>query len=171
MARYTATVWYSLLLVTTLSAQQPVQLVDVEAVRATGEPASFLHTVPTAASPNEVTCDILIAGAGAGGFAAALRAADRGHTVCLTEESNWIGGQSTAGGVSALDENKFIEFAGGTRTYYQMRNRIRDYYRRNFTLSPAAAALENFNPGSCYVSQLCFEPKAGLAAHEQMLAP
>ncbi|MCC6585501.1 MAG: FAD-dependent oxidoreductase [Bryobacterales bacterium] len=170
MARYTATVWYSLLLVTTLSAES-VQLVDVESVRATGNPASFLHTVPAAANPAEVSCDILIAGAGAGGFAAALRAADRGHTVCLTEESNWIGGQSTAGGVSALDENKFIEFAGGTRTYYQLRNGIRDYYRRNFTLSPAAAALENFNPGSCYVSQLCFEPKAGLAAHEQMLAP
>jgi hypothetical protein len=55
-----------------------------------------------------------------------LRAADYGHTVCLTEESDWIGGQITAGGVSALDENKFIEISGAPRTYYEMRRRIRD---------------------------------------------
>ena len=174
MARYTAARYSLLTHVLIAGARllaQPVEVVDVDAVRAEGDPRSFLHSVSVPANPPETTCDILVAGAGAGGFAAALRAAGRGHSVCLTDESDWIGGQITAGGVSALDENKFIEISGATRTYYEMRNRIRDYYRARFSLSPAAAALDNFNPGSCYVSALCFEPKAGLQALNEMLAP
>jgi hypothetical protein len=168
MARYSAISY--LLLTFTLGAQQQQQLVDVDAVRATGDPAAAIHTVRVPPNPPSLSCDVLVAGAGAGGFAAALRAADYGHTVCLTEESDWIGGQITAGGVSALDENKFIEIAGAPRTYYEMRNRIRDHYRKNFTLSPAAAKLQNLNPGSCYVSALCFEPKVGVQVLEEMLA-
>ena len=168
MARHTAA-WYFVLTASALA--QPVQLADFEAVRAEGDPASFLHTVTVPANPPEQVCEILVAGAGAGGFAAALRASMRGHTVCLTEESDWIGGQITAGGVSALDENRFIEIAGGTKTYYEMRNRIRDAYRRNYTLSPEAKGLENFNPGACYVSPLCFEPKVGVKVLEEVLAP
>ena len=145
-------------------------IVDVDAVRATGDPAGFLRTVTVPANPATVACDVLVAGAGSGGFAAALRVADYGHSVCLTEESDWIGGQITAGGVSALDENKFIEISGAPRTYYEMRRRIRDHYRTRYTLSPAAAKLENLNPGSCYVSALCFEPAVGVKALEAMLA-
>jgi len=167
MARHTA-IGYFLLGLAPAAAQQ---LVDVESVRATGDPGSFLRTVTVPANPPSVSCEILIAGAGAGGFAAALRAADYGHTVCLTEESGWIGGQITAGGVPALDEHKFIEITGATRTYHEMRARIRDYYRRRYTLSPAAAKLSNLNPGSCYVSSLCFEPKAGVEVLTEMLAP
>lgn len=168
MARYSA----ALHLILTLALRaQTIDIVDPEAVRATGDPSTFLHNVTTPAQPPEVRCDILIAGAGAGGFAAALRASERGHTVCLTEESDWIGGQITAGGVSALDENRFMEFSGGTKNYYEMRRRIRDYYRKNFTLAPSAAQLENFNPGSCYVSPLCFEPRAGVKVLEEMLTP
>ena len=167
MARYTAAFFYPIL----LTAQSPVQLVDVQSVRAAGDPAAFIHTVTPPARPAEFTCDVLVAGAGAGGFAATLRTAIRGHSVCLVEETDWLGGQLTSGGVPALDEHKFIEFSGATRTYYDLRRRIREYYRGNYTLSPAAAVLENLNPGSCYVSALCFEPKAGVAALEQMLAP
>lgn len=151
------------------AAAQQVAVVDVERVRAGGDPAAALREFTVPPRPPEISCDLLIAGAGPGGMAAALRGAARGHSVCLAEESGWIGGQITAGGVSALDENRFIEFSGGTRTYYELRNRIRDYYRRNYRLAPHAAALENLNPGSCYVSPLCFEPKAGVAALEEML--
>src|SRR5207244_676558 len=63
-----------------------------------------------------VACDVLVAGAGMGGIGAALAAARHGLTVCLTEETDWIGGQATAGGVSALDENRFIERAGAQFT-------------------------------------------------------
>ncbi|MBM3794674.1 MAG: hypothetical protein FJW31_11515 [Acidobacteria bacterium] len=84
MARYTAAFLYPIL----LAAQAPparVELVDVMAVRATGDPRSVIHAVNVPAQPAETACDMLVAGAGAGGFAATLRAAMRGHTVCLTE--------------------------------------------------------------------------------------
>ena len=51
--------------------------------------------------------------------------------VCLTEETDWVGGQATAGGVPALDENRFIEFSGGTRTYMEFRQRIREWYHEH----------------------------------------
>ncbi|MEO7653531.1 MAG: FAD-dependent oxidoreductase, partial [Bryobacteraceae bacterium] len=143
-------------------------LVDVEQVRAEGDSAAALRSFSIPAKPAEFTCDVLIAGAGMGGISAAITAGRRGHSVCLTEETSWIGGQMTAGGVSALDENRFIEFSGGTRSYYELRNGIRQHYRERYKLSPAAA-LENLNPGSCYVSPLCFEPRAGLTVLEAML--
>ncbi|MFN7922519.1 MAG: FAD-dependent oxidoreductase [Bryobacteraceae bacterium] len=172
MARYTATAYF--LLALTAAAQtalaETVDIVDVEAVRFDGDPGSFVRRVEIPASPAETACDILVAGAGPGGIGAALRAAAMGQSVCLTEESKWIGGQITAGGVSALDENRFIEFAGGTRSYYQLRDGIRDWYRKNTPLSPAARQWENLNPGSCYVSPLCFEPVVGVKVLEAMLA-
>ena len=156
-----------LLMIAGLLQAQDYSVVDVERVRAEGDPRVAIQRVTMPARPREISCDILVAGAGMGGVAAAMRAASRGHSVCLTEETNWIGGQLTAGGVPALDENRFIEISGGTRTYYEMRRRIREYYRTHYRL--AADAMENFNPGSCYVSALCFEPKAGVAALQDMM--
>ncbi|MFN0102891.1 MAG: FAD-dependent oxidoreductase [Bryobacteraceae bacterium] len=142
--------------------------VDIEAVRATGAPASFIRTAKIPANPPAQSCEILIAGAGMGGIGAALRAAGRGHQVCLTEEATWIGGQATAAGVSALDENKFIEMTGGSRLYGEFRRRIREHYKRTYKpLKPT----DNFNPGGCYVSSLCFEPKVGVQVLEEMLRP
>lgn len=140
--------------------------VDIEAVRATGAPASFVRTAKIPAALANQSCEILIAGAGMGGLGAALRAADRGHQVCVTEEATWIGGQATAAGVSALDENKFIEMTGGPRLYNEFRRRIREHYKRTYKpLKPT----DNFNPGGCYVSSLCFEPKVGVQVLEEML--
>ncbi|MBK9167891.1 MAG: FAD-dependent oxidoreductase [Bryobacterales bacterium] len=152
-------------------AAQTHTLVDVESVRAEGDPASFLRQVTVPATPPEIACDVLVVGAGMGGVSAAIAAASRGHAVCMTEETSWIGGQMTAGGVSALDENKFIELTGVTHLYAEMRRRIRDHYRRYTMLTPAAAAMENLNPGGCYVSSLCFEPRVGVRVLEEMLAP
>jgi hypothetical protein len=168
MARYTPALC-SLLIASALTAQQQT-IVDVEAVRATGESSAALRVFTVPATPSEVSCDLLVAGAGMGGVAAALTASKRGHSVCLTEETAWVGGQMTAGGVSALDENKFIETTSATRTYADMRNRIREHYRRSFQLKPAAL-LENLNPGACYVSSLCFEPRVGVSVLETMLKP
>ncbi|MBM3769416.1 MAG: FAD-dependent oxidoreductase, partial [Acidobacteria bacterium] len=142
--------------------------VDVEAVRAEGDPQSFVRTATIPAKTLEATCDVMIAGAGMGGLGAALRAAEKGLSVCVTEEATWIGGQATAGGVSALDENKFIEMTGAPRRYQEFRRRIRDHYIRAYKpLHP----VENFNPGGCYVSSLCFEPRVGVLALEEMLRP
>jgi len=140
------------------------------AVRATGDPGAAIRTFETPPNPERVSCDILIAGGGMGGVGAALMAGRMGFSVCLTEETDWLGGQATAGGVSALDEHKFIEISGATRTYREFRNRIRQAYRSRYRIAPAAD-VENFNPGACYVSSLCFEPRMGVEAIEAMLKP
>lgn len=49
--------------------------------------------------------EIIVAGGGTAGCAAAFAAARRGHTVLLIEESNCLGGTSTAGGVNELYAN------------------------------------------------------------------
>lgn len=133
-------------------------LVDVQRVPATGDPSSAIVRAVVEEPIAEQSCDVLVAGAGMGGVGAALAVARHGQSVCLTEETDWVGGQATSGGVSALDENRFIEISGGTRRYYEFRRRIRAAYKGAF------------NPGGCYVSVLCFEPKIGVAALEAMLA-
>lgn len=133
-------------------------IVDVQKVPVSGDPRSAVVSVSVPVSVPEVSCDVLVAGAGMGGIGAALAVARHGRTACVTEETDWIGGQATAGGVSALDENKFIEISGGTRSYYQFRNGIR------------AAYGGVSNPGGCYVSALCFEPKVGVDVLNRMLA-
>jgi len=143
--------------------------VDVQAVRAVGDPATFLRKVTAPAKPASITCDVLVAGAGMGGVSSAMVLASRGHSVCLTEETNWVGGQMTAAGVSALDEHKFIEISGAPRAYLAMREKIRDVYRSRGGVRPEYN-WTNLNPGACYVSSLCFEPKTGVQVLEKMLA-
>ena len=145
-------------------------IVDVEKTPLAGDARQALVRIDVPARPREISCDVLIAGAGMGGIGAALSITARGHSVCLTEETDWVGGQATAGGVPALDENRFIEFAGGTRSYMEFRQGIRDWYREHRKLTPQAALWENLNPGSCYVSPLCFEPAAGVDVLRKMLA-
>ncbi|MBE3578017.1 MAG: FAD-dependent oxidoreductase [Limnochordales bacterium] len=116
-------------------------------------------------------CEILVVGGGMGGVAAALAALSQGASVIITEPTLWLGGQMTSQGVSALDEHRWIETFGGTRTYYALRNGIREYYRKNHRLSEKARAAEHLNPGNGWVSRLCFEPRAALAVIAQMLGP
>lgn len=49
--------------------------------------------------------DLVVAGAGTGGFAAAVQAARMGSRVLLLEETDWIGGQMCAAAVASMDED------------------------------------------------------------------
>lgn len=118
----------------------------------------------------EFRADLVIIGGGLGGCAAALAAARNGLRVILTEETDWIGGQLTSQAVPP-DENQWIETHGGTRSYQELRTRIRDYYRRNFPLTEAAKNNPLLNPGNGGVSRLCHEPRVALAVLHEMLAP
>jgi hypothetical protein len=118
----------------------------------------------------EISCEILVVGAGLGGTAAALRAARLGRRVCLIEETGWPGGQISTQGVSALDEHQYIETFGGTAAYYELREGIRAYYREQYTLAPSAQEAPDFNPGSAWASRLSFEPRAGAAVLDRMMA-
>ncbi len=115
--------------------------------------------------------DIAVIGGGLGGVAAALAACEAGRNVVLTEATDWLGGQITSQGVSALDEHSRIETEPPTRGYAELRARIRQHYITAYgapRVMPTGAPL---NPGDGWVSALCFEPRIGLAALEAMLAP
>ena len=123
---------------------------------ASGDPALAVLPVARLAPEHTENCEVLIAGGGTGGVAAALAAARAGRNVVLLEETDWIGGQMTAQGVSALDEHEHIETFGGTRSYYEFRNAIRAHYGER-------------NPGNCWVTRLAFEPRVGVRTLERML--
>jgi len=119
----------------------------------------------------ELTADVLIVGGGLGGCAAALAATRGGASVVMTEPTDWIGGQITQQAVPT-DDHRWIESCGCTRTYRELRRRIRDYYRQHYPLTNAARALPHLNPGGPGpVSPLAHEPKVCLAVLQEMLAP
>lgn len=107
-----------------------------------------------------IPCEIFIAGGGLGGVAAAYDALQLGRQVCMTEISDWIGGQVSAQGVSALDERPLQRendiFPKG---YSEFRRRVREKYGGD----P--------NPGKCWVSVLCFSPQVGHQVIREMLDP
>jgi len=150
---------------------QPVRVLDVMRISADQPPEAGVVTLTPPPLGQGVSCDVLVVGAGTGGVAAALAVAESGHSVCLTEETKWVGGQMTAQGVAALDEDRYIESGGATASYLKVRGAIRAYYQQHYKLSPAAARDKHFNPGNCWVSDLCFEPAAALQAIESMLKP
>jgi hypothetical protein len=118
----------------------------------------------------ELKADLVIIGAGVGGIACAIAAARNGLKVILTEEYDWIGGQLTSQAVPP-DEHRWIEERGSTKTYRTFRTKIRDFYRRNYPLTEAAAKNPQLNPGLGNVSKLCHEPRVALAVLLEMLAP
>jgi hypothetical protein len=141
---------------------------DPLAVTVNGDPAAAVVTVEKPTAPPRKACDVVIIGGGLGGVSAAMAAARHGAKVCITEPTNWLGGQATAQGVSALDENRWIETTGATRSYQEFRHRIRAAYEPK--IAPGISP-QWFNPGSCWVSYLCFEPKVAVRVLGDMLAP
>ncbi len=138
---------------------------------------SILPAFPTPAIPStaaqrskELSADLVIAGGGLGGCAAALSALRNGLTVILTEETDWIGGQITTQGVPP-DEHPWIETHGAPKSYRDFRSAVRNYYIRNYPLTVEASAQQYLNPGNGAVSRLCHEPRVALAVLYEMLNP
>ena len=151
-------------------------VLDVMRVPAAGDATAAVRTVPAgvdgqgAARPHvsDQACEVLVVGGGTGGVAAALAAARSGRQVVLLEETDWLGGQFTAQGVSALDEHEYIETFGGTASYMQLRALLREHYR---VLAGPAGRRADFNPGNSWVTRLAFEPHAAVQLLQRMLAP
>lgn len=129
----------------------------------------------------EIRTPIAIIGGGCGGTAAALAIARNGGSCVVTEPTDWIGGQLTNQAVPP-DENRWIEggdshtgapadFYGGTRSYLAFRRAVRDWYRANRPLTPAARDNPRLNPGNGWVSHLCCEPRIAHAVLTEMLRP
>ncbi|MEG4317550.1 MULTISPECIES: FAD-dependent oxidoreductase [unclassified Microcoleus] len=97
----------------------------------------------------EETCDILVAGGGLAGAATAYEGLLAGRTVCITEITDWLGGQISSQGTSALDERETQRsLLFYPRGYLELRRRIKEHYGR-------------LNPGGCWVSYSCFMPYNG----------
>lgn len=106
------------------------------------------HGAPSVIHRTE-TCEILVAGGGLAGVATAYEALLRGRTVCMTDITDWVGGQLTAQGTSALDEaRKQRALAFYPRGYNELRQNIERHYGL-------------LNPGDCWVSVSCFIPQDG----------
>jgi hypothetical protein len=121
-------------------------------------------------SKETLTADLVIAGAGLGGCAAALAALRNGLSVIMTEETDWIGGQVSQQGVPP-DEHQWIETHGAPKAYRDFRNAVRQYYIKNYPLTADAKSRKNLNPGDGAVSRLCHEPRVAVAVLNDMLAP
>ena len=124
-----------------------------------------ITNVPTSAfaspPPDEtVTCDIFVAGGGLAGAASAYEGLLAGKTVCVTELTDWLGGQISSQGTSALDERSTQrQLLYYPRGYLELRNRIQKFYKGDL------------NPGDCWVSASCFIPAdAHQILTEQLLA-
>ncbi len=102
-----------------------------------------------------VNCEIMVVGGGTSGVAASYEALKAGRTVCMTEITDWVGGQISSQGTSALDEKTTqrsqLFFSRG---YGEFRQRILNQNQGR-------------NPGNCWVSTVCFMPKEG---HETLIA-
>lgn len=119
---------------------------------------------------NELKADLVIIGGGFGGCATALAACRNGLRVIITEETDWIGGQSSQQGVPP-DEHPWIETHGAPASYRAYREGIRDFYRRFYPLTEVARNNPKLNPGSGGVSRICHEPAISVEVLMQMLMP
>ncbi len=145
-------------------AEDSIPVLDIQRLR--------IHAVPAGQTPADtLRADLVVNGGGLGGLAATLAACEAGRTVILCEETDWLGGQVTSQGVSALDESQWVEQGSATAAYLAFREGIRDWYRERRRLRPAARADTRLNPGNCWVSRLAFEPEAALAVIDELLAP
>jgi hypothetical protein len=130
----------------------------------------FGRTPYSKSNETELKADVVIIGGGIGGVACAIAAARNGLKVILTESYDWIGGQLTSQAVPP-DEHPWIEERGSTKTYRAFRQKVRDFYVRNYPLTDAARQNPLLNPGNGTVSKLCHEPRVALAVLLEMLAP
>jgi FAD dependent oxidoreductase len=108
---------------------------------------SLAQSVP--AKDRAIACDILVVGSGLSGVAAAYEGLHAGRTVCMTELTDWVGGQISSQGTSALDETTVqrsqLRFPKG---YLEFRNAIFEKSQQQ-------------SPGNCWVSSACFLPSMG----------
>lgn len=120
----------------------PAALAKPASVVLTPVPLDKVESCNTPFAQLAANYDVIVAGAGTGGWAAAIQAARLGAKVLLVEESNWIGGQMSAAAVTSMDEqgcwDKFPvrerglykEFHESITNYYYSHNKdpFRAYY-------------------------------------------
>ena len=102
-------------------------------------------------------CQVVIAGGGLSGCAAALAATRRGADVVLIEPTHMLGGQASPGGVSAMDVTMFYDrLLNAHGVWCEFRRRIRDYYVYRLRKSPNTSQYRDasFSPNPIVVDRV-----------------
>ena len=122
-----------------------LRLLQLVMMPAVASPAPAAAAPVVAAPAVVVKCGIVVAGGSAASLAAAITAAATSPavTVCLTDPTDWLGGQMTASAVSAID------FGANRKAHYQSKS------FRELMVALGSPA----NPGVCWVSTMCYEPR------------
>src|SRR5580698_6274959 len=102
--------------------------------------------------------DVIIAGAGTGGFGAAVQAARLGASVLIVEETDWIGGQMNAAAVTSMDEGGTLVRERGL--YHEFVEAVTAHYE----------ALGISAETAYWGSHICMEPRVGQDILYAMLA-
>lgn len=139
----------------------------------TGLLAVVLLAAAAPASADVLQYDIVINGGSFSAPAAAFAAARTNPTaqVLLIEPTDWLGGQATSQGISAIDNCYHAPantiMANNESTYYPA-----DYQNWIFRMetAPLAAPGEGYSGFSGWVSRDCYDPRTGAWALDEMAA-
>ena len=85
---------------------------------------AFVVLAVSSAFAGDTSFDVMIAGGGTGGTAAAIQASRMGMRVLIVEPTSMLGGQATAAGVSTMDDMSRIE----SGIYKEFIDRVKKYY-------------------------------------------
>ena len=116
-------------------------------------PSLYAYQAPKrTALPSGTVCEVIVNGGSFAAFGAALASADEGARTCLVEPTDWLGGQMTNQGVSALDfpyqKIDGLDLSKITRQDQHIPKNLR----------PILKALQAHS-AHCWVSKYCAEPK------------
>ena len=103
------------------------------------------------------TYDLIIAGGGTGGTAAAIQASRLGVSVLIVEPTSMLGGQATAAGVSTMDDMSRIE----SGIYKEFIDRVKNYY---------SAMKKSINTPYWKEHGKAFEPSVGDKILKEMIS-
>lgn len=132
------------------------------------KPKSEAEINQTNIDPNTIRCDVIVVGGTTAAYAAAITAADNlqnGEVACLTEPTDWLGGQLTSSGVPAVDyahHDVEVPGIGKVKTsdasrHMSMQNKFFGQWMSQ--LGPIANNILVFpSTPTCWVSVRCFPP-------------
>lgn len=146
----------------TLNMQAIDQLVN----RMSGRPQ--LSPLP---EPQQVwECEVAVIGGTLGGVSAATQAMRSGAQTCVIELAPWLGGQISAQGVSAIDESPSMQARQNFgESWLELKQMIKSQAVDLPAWSNLGSPQQVADLNSCWVGALCFLPKAGANAAEQLL--
>ncbi|MEN9529295.1 MAG: hypothetical protein RI932_1168 [Pseudomonadota bacterium] len=141
---------------------------------------SASETQQSSSGTQNVQCDVIVVGGTTAAFSAAITAADNlqpGEVACLTEPTDWLGGQLTSSGVPAVDyAHHDIEVPGIGKVKTSDASRHMASQNKFFgewmkQLGPVKNDKLDFpQPATCWVSVRCFPPTSILGTINALAA-